>query len=115
MGTESGRAAESLVAKILKQQGHKVVAQNWRTRWCESDIVSTSKNVVHFTEVKYRSNSSWGAGHDYIMYKKLKQMQFAAQFWLAKNKWPGDALMQVASVDAERDVVFIVLDGSETT
>ncbi len=114
MGTETGRIAESLVAKILRDQGHKVIDQNWRTRWCEIDIVSTNKKVAYFTEVKFRSSSSFGAGYDYILDKKLKQLQFAAQFWLAKKKWSGDAILQIASVDSDNDIVFIVLDGSET-
>lgn len=114
MSSDSGRKAEAHVAMLLARQGHDIVARNWRTRWCEIDVVSTCKDVVYFTEVKYRSNGAWGAGYDYIMHKKLKQMHFAAQFWFAKNMWQGDGLLQVASVDSEEDVIFIVLDGSQT-
>jgi uncharacterized protein (TIGR00252 family) len=107
--TEVGRDAESLVAEHLKTQQHKVVVQNWRTRWCEIDIVSTYKKCVYFTEVKYRSSSAWGSGFDYITEKKLRQMRFAAEFWLADNKWQGEACLQVAEVNASGECQILEL------
>ena len=69
-----GDKAEELVAEFLRGQKHKIVDRNWRTRWCEIDIVSTKDECVYFTEVKYRSSSQWGSGLDYITPKKLKQI-----------------------------------------
>jgi Holliday junction resolvase-like predicted endonuclease len=42
--------------------------------------------VIYFVEVKYRNSDKWGSGIDYITPKKLQQMQFAAEFWMAKQK-----------------------------
>jgi len=97
--TSVGRDAEELVAEELKVRGHKIVTMNWRTRWCEIDIVSKDKKCVYFTEVKYRNSDSWGTGFDYITPKKLKQMQFAAEFWLSENKWRHESLLLAAEVD----------------
>ncbi len=92
--TASGREAEELVAQYLEKSGHKIVALNWRTRWCEIDIVSKDKSCVYFTEVKYRSSSDWGSGLEYITPKKLRQMHFAAEFWLSENKWKKESQLQ---------------------
>ncbi len=108
--TKTGREAESLVAEWLKKQGHKIVSMNWRTRWCEIDIVSKHKNCIYFTEVKYRSSSDWGSGLDYITPKKLKQMHFAAEFWLTENNWTKDSLLQAAEVDTEGQINLVELD-----
>lgn len=105
--TNIGRDAEKLVAEYLKNQGHKILEMNWRTRWCEIDIVSKLKNTVCFTEVKYRSSDAWGDGFSYITTKKLKQMRFAAEFWISENNWQGEAVLQAASVDAEGSVEII--------
>ena len=108
--TTSGRDAEERVAEELKKSGHKIIAMNWRTRWCEIDIVSTYQKTVYFTEVKFRSSDAWGTGFDYITKQKLKQMHFAAEFWLSENNWRGEAVLQVAEVDNQKNIDIISLD-----
>ena len=97
--TETGKEAEQSVAELLRTKGHTIIALNWRTRWCEIDIISTHKHTVYFTEVKYRSSNAWGSGLAYITPKKLQQMQFAAEFWMSQQNWNGDALLQAAEVN----------------
>lgn len=41
--------------------GHEIIERNWRTRYCETDIVSMKDDVLWFTEVKYRKND-WTSG-----------------------------------------------------
>ena len=86
MSTKTGLAAEAAAADFLKKQQLKVVARNWRTRWCEIDIIAQSATTIYFVEVKYRQNSRYGAGLDYITTQKQRQMHFAADFWLSKNR-----------------------------
>lgn len=87
MSTAVGRKAEDAAAKYLKKNGFKILAQNWRTRWCEIDVVAQKNNTVYFVEVKYRANSAWGDGLEYITPSKLKQMSFAAEFWVAQHAY----------------------------
>jgi len=107
--TETGKKAEELVAGYLKKRKHKIVAMNWRTRWCEIDIVSKDKKCVYFTEVKYRGSDLQGSGFDYITPKKLKQMKFAAEMWLADNNWSKDAVLQAAQVDNDEQIELVEL------
>lgn len=107
--TDSGRTAEKLVADYLKTLKNKIVAMNWRTRWCEIDIISIKKKVVYFTEVKFRSSDAWGDGFSYITPKKLQQMRFAAEFWLTENSWKGDCALLAASVTSGDNVELIEL------
>ena len=88
--TSTGRAAEDAAAKYLLSQGYEILEQNWRTRWCEIDIVAKSGEVVTFFEVKYRKSEQWGSGLEYITSKKLSQMRFAADFWVSSHNWSGD-------------------------
>lgn len=85
MSTELGRRAEQVAAEFLARRGHQVLARNWRTRWCEIDIITSQNSVVYFVEVKYRRTTAFGGGLDYITPKKLAQLHFAAEFWLAKG------------------------------
>lgn len=107
--TKFGRGAEKLVADYLKSKKHKIIDMNWRTRWCEIDIVSKRDDAVYFTEVKYRSSSHWGSGFDYITSKKLKQMRFAAEFWITEKKWRGTCTLLAAEVDGDNQIEIIEL------
>jgi uncharacterized protein (TIGR00252 family) len=93
-----GREAETAAAEYLKKQGFKILAQNWRTRWCEIDIVAQKHKRVYFVEVKYRQTNKQGSGLDYITTRKLKQMQFAAEFWVQDNEWTGDYTLAAIEV-----------------
>lgn len=90
MSTIVGRQAEAIAADYLRSHGFTVLAQNWRTRWCEIDIVASKGDATYFVEVKYRSRSDWGSGLDYITRTKVRQMYFAAHFWLARHGGSGD-------------------------
>lgn len=79
-----GDTAEAVVAKELERRGHEIVARNWKTKYCEVDIISVRGDVIYFTEVKYRKNADYGDGLAVITAKKQRQMKFAAELFLAK-------------------------------
>ena len=85
MSTEVGRKAEQAAAQYAQRLGYKVLEQNWRTRWCEIDIVAQKSGIFYFVEVKYRGTSFQGSGLEYITPRKLAQMHFAAEFWMATH------------------------------
>jgi len=109
MSTQIGRWGEELVSTALQKRGHKIVALNWRTRTCEIDVISKHKKTVYFTEVKTRSDQTFGSGLMYISDKKLSQMQYAAERWIYEQKWNGEAMLQAAEVDSKGLVEIIEL------
>jgi len=73
MTTKSiGDDAENIAEKHLKSLGHEILDRNWKTKFCEIDIVSKSGDVVFFTEVKYRKKADQGGGLAAITPKKLR-------------------------------------------
>lgn len=93
-----GRAAEAAAADYLRRHGYKILTQNWRTKYCEIDIVASRKNIIYFVEVKYRQSGDQGEGLDYVTPKKLKQLCFAAEIWVADNNWSDDYMLGVIEV-----------------
>jgi ribonuclease HII len=91
-----GDTAEELVAAHLEGEGHKIVARNWRTKYCEIDIISKREGTIYFTEVKYRKNDNRGDGMAAITPKKLQQMAFAAEFYVTKQQ-AGDLNLRLAA------------------
>jgi uncharacterized protein (TIGR00252 family) len=96
--TSVGRDAEKAVAEHLIEDGFKILAKNWRTRWCEIDIIAQKDKTIYFIEVKYRYDGRYGSGFEYITQKKLNQLKFAANFWVAQNNWDGDYRIKAAKV-----------------
>ncbi|HYG83728.1 MAG TPA: ribonuclease HII [Verrucomicrobiae bacterium] len=80
-----GRQAELQAAAFLRNQGFKVLAANWRTRWCEIDLIARKASTIYFVEVKYRSSDAAGSGVEAVTAQKLRQMRFAAELWLQEN------------------------------
>lgn len=81
-----GENAEEIASLHLQSLGHKILDRNWKTKFCEIDIVSKVGDVVHFVEVKYRKNSNQGGGLAAITPKKLKQMKFAAEYYALRHE-----------------------------
>ena len=100
--TVVGNKAEKKVAEYLVQKGHKIIAQNYKTKFYEIDIVSTNEGKIYFTEVKYRKSDIAGGGLVAIDRKKIQQMKFAAECFLKDHKdLDLEPLLAVAAVTGE--------------
>jgi uncharacterized protein (TIGR00252 family) len=106
---ETGRRAEAAAAAFLEYKGCAIVAQNWRNRWCEIDIVAVRDQTIYLCEVKYRLHARQGAGLDYITSKKLKQMKFAATHWVARHDWRGPFELCAIEVSGAKFAVTAVI------
>lgn len=101
MSTNTGNWAEEKAAQYLQDKGFKIVARNWRTKFCEIDIIASKDDAMHFVEVKYRKSSGAGSGFDYVTTKKQKQLKRAAAMWSAENNYEGDYRIDVVSIGGQ--------------
>ena len=81
-----GNTGEEIAARYLWQLGHNIIDRNWRTKFCEIDIVSQAGDTIYFVEVKYRKNDVAGGGLAAITSKKQHQMKFAAELYALNHK-----------------------------
>jgi ribonuclease HII len=93
-----GDAGETAAANYLVRHGHEIIDRNWRTKYCEIDIISLHEGTVYFTEVKYRKNAEQGGGLAAITAKKQSQMEFAAKYYALKNGVK-DTDLRLAAID----------------
>ena len=108
--TSTGQQAENAVAEYLRTRGYQIIEQNWRTRWCEIDVVAQKDDTTYFVEVKYRKSSYQGDGLAYITDKKLQQMSFAAELWVSSNNWQGGYELLGAAVTGDDFVVTDLIE-----
>lgn len=85
--SQIGRHAEDIAAQYLLNREYAIVERNWRTRYCEIDLIARRFQTIYFVEVKYRRNNQQGSGLDYVTPFKRKRMAFAAQLWMHNHPW----------------------------
>lgn len=94
-----GDAGELAAQKFLESRGYKIIASQWRTRWCEIDIITENDIEVLFVEVKTRGSGKFGSALDAITDKKRRQMHLAAAMYLADNKLSKNVQLAVVAID----------------
>lgn len=98
--TSTGRKAEQKAAQYLKDNfGLSLVAQNWRTRTCEIDLIMQKGQTIHFIEVKFRSSNFAGGGLASITPLKLTRMLNASKEWFDQNPEYQDYLPNIAAIE----------------
>lgn len=96
-----GSEQENKAVQYLEEQGYKIEARNYWTRFAELDIVAREGDYLCFVEVKYRSSSRYGAPEGVITPRKMQRMGKAAMFYLCEKKVSPDTPVRF-------DVIFIL-------
>lgn len=98
------------MAKFLEGKGYKILTRNWRTKFCEIDIIAKTKETRYFIEVKYRASEQWGGGLAAVTPKKLRQMKFAAELYGARYPMTKNQQLLVATVDARNQISLLKVE-----
>ena len=95
-----GAAGEQAVADWYKAHGYQVLAQNWRCRQGELDLVVASGRTFVFCEVKSRSSEAFGAPVEAVTRDKQLRLRRLAARWLEEEApmHPREIRFDVASV-----------------
>lgn len=78
-----GAQAEQWAAQYLLQQGLKLIAQNYRGRFGEIDLIMQDAATLVFIEVRMRSNANYGGAAASIDRPKQQRIIRTAQQYLA--------------------------------
>ncbi len=97
---------ERIAAKYLKKQGYRILAQNYKAKMGEIDIIAIDKEILVFAEVKQRASADFGAPREYVTKEKQRKIKNTAQFYLMKHKHEGNVRFDVVEV-LGKDVTHI--------
>jgi ribonuclease HII len=98
-----GNKSETIAANYLVRHGHEIIERNWRTRWCEIDIISRKDDALYFTEVKHRRTSRQGDGMAAITPRKVRQMTLAARMYVHLHAEAQDRDLRLAALSTTGD------------
>ena len=93
-----GSWGETEAIQFLEGKGYQVIERNIRTPFGEIDIIAELGGKLFFTEVKTRSNLSFGNPEDSINPRKLEHMENSAQFFVQENEFQGTWQIDVISI-----------------
>lgn len=81
-----GRHGEDLVERWYVEQGHQVMARNWRCPSGELDLVVLYGPTVVFCEVKTRSSARYGSPFEAVDRRRQGRMRAAATEFLRAHE-----------------------------
>jgi putative endonuclease len=101
MGTrhQAGKRGEALAASFLEQQGYEVVAQNYRHRKAEIDLIVRRGHWLVFVEVKARTTDAFGHPESFVDMRKANLLMQAAEAYIYAHNWQGHVRFDVVSIN----------------
>ncbi|MCK7472888.1 MAG: YraN family protein [Rhodopseudomonas palustris] len=80
---QTGVSAEARAAAVLTEQGYRILAQRFRTRQGEIDLIAAKRGLVAFVEVKARARLDDAAYA--VTPRQQQRIIAAASMWLATH------------------------------
>ncbi|MGV9001703.1 MAG: ribonuclease HII [Candidatus Saccharimonadaceae bacterium] len=105
-----GNKAEAVAAEWLLRNDFHILERNWKTKYCEVDIIAQKGTIRYFVEVKYRSSANQGGAIAAITGKKLLQMKFGADLYDVQHKNEFNARLAVVTIDATGAIDLLELE-----
>ena len=108
---ELGKLGEQLARTYITQKAFSILSVNWKYSYYEIDIIASRESILHFIEVKTRSNTRFGFPEESVDKQKMKKLMKAADHYLYLHpnwKWVQyDVLSILIGKDQAPDFFFI--------
>jgi putative endonuclease len=99
---KTGERGEDIAVEYLKNNGYKIIEQNWRYGHKEIDIIAEKNNVFVFIEVKTRSSKTFLSPKFTIGKQKVKLLISAANAYLLKKRITKESRFDIITVICEK-------------
>ena len=81
----SGAWGEALAAQYLRKKKYQILANSYRSRFGEIDLIACNKEYIVFVEVKLRKSDKFAEGREFVDYYKQNRLRTTASVYLASN------------------------------
>lgn len=82
---ELGASAEESACRYLLDQGHQLLARNYRCRYGEIDLIMGDGSTIVFVEVRMRSRTDYGSGAESVDARKQGRLLRSAEHYLKRH------------------------------
>lgn len=80
-----GQVAERRAAQFYRSRGFRILAQNYRYRKAEVDLIVQKDNLLVAAEVKARSSNYFGPPESFVSRKKIQLLVMAIDAYIHQN------------------------------
>ena len=81
-----GGWGEALAAEYLRRKRYEIVAQGYRCRFGEIDLIVKNRNYLAFVEVKLRKSDRFASAMEYVDRRKQDRIRMTASIYLSQNE-----------------------------
>ncbi len=104
-----GKEGELIAVAFLQGQGHQILECNWKFKQFEIDIISKSKDIIVFTEVKTRTSREFGKPEQAVGLSKQRQLGKAADEYMHQKNYDGDIRFDIMSISLPKNEDYEIL------
>lgn len=83
---QKGQAGELLAKNLLQNKGYHFLAQNFRTRFGEIDLIFQHQNTIVFIEVKARKYFTQGLPEEAVTPRKISKICRVGEYYLLQQQ-----------------------------
>jgi putative endonuclease len=103
-----GNAGEQLAVTYLQNQGYGIIAQNWRCKLGEIDIIATDDTTLVFVEVRTRQTVVVGLAEESINRSKQQRLAALAEAYIQQRindqqPWEGPWRIDVVTLQLDHN------------
>lgn len=81
----TGAWGEAKAAEYLRKKRYSIVAQGFRSRFGEIDLIVRNRRFLVFVEVKLRKNADFAHAMEYVDHRKQERIKTTAAVYLSQN------------------------------
>ena len=81
-----GGWGEALAAEYLRKKRYEIVAQGYRCRFGEIDLIVKNRKYLAFVEVMLRKSDRFASAMEYVDRRKQDRIRMTASMFLSQNE-----------------------------
>jgi len=81
-----GDWGESIAADFLRKSGYEIVAQGYRSRYGEIDLIAQDETYLAFIEVKTRKSAHFSEAREAVSRWKIQKLRQTAEMYLSLHE-----------------------------
>lgn len=96
-----GKEGEVKASKYLINKGLNILHSNWKSGYCEIDIIAKDQNMLVIVEVKTRSSDHFGNPSDAVKSNKHRNLFKATEEYISQSGFEGEIRFDIIAIYLE--------------
>jgi len=100
---QTGKIGEEIAKDYLEKQGYRILAQNFKTKYAEIDLVAEKDKELIIIEVRTKRGDLFGTPEESLDKRKLRKLWLNAQGYVSQAHWQGSYRVDAVCIILKAD------------